>query len=307
MKRSIFLALILAGAVLASSAQTTTKPASTTATKPKSPAAASTATKLPPGIPPIKAPTKTFFTISLKYQDEVVGKGPLAEPGKLYTFHYTGWLAADGTKFDSSHDHPEQAVMGKDGKPVLGEDGKPKKLAGQPMQYIQGSGRTIPGFDMAFEGMHIGGKRRVFIPYQLGYGARGMQSPDPKRAGIPAKADLIFDIELLDQSEPPARPAPPQRPMGGRPGMPGRPGQPGQPNPNGQPGQPNPNGQPGQPNPNGQPGQTGAPATAPTTPATTTPAPATTTPAPAPATTTSAPATTTPAPATTTPAPATQK
>jgi peptidylprolyl isomerase len=294
MKRSIFLSLILAGATVASSAQTTTKPASTTAT-PHAASASSAATKLPPGIPPIKALTKNLFVAALRYQDAVVGKGPLAEPGKLYTIHYSGYLAADGTKFDSSHDHPESAVIGKDGKPELGEDGKPKKLAGQPIQFVQGAGRTIPGFDLGFEGMHIGGKRRLFIPWQLGYGLRGMPSPDPKHTSIPSKADLIFDVELLDVSEPPARPAAPQRPMGGRPnGMPphpGQPGQPGQPNVNGQPGQPR---QPGTPRQPATP-QTGTPAPAPAT--TPTPAAPTTTPAPTAATPAPAPATTTPIPA----------
>jgi peptidylprolyl isomerase len=295
MKRTIFLALILAGATLASSAQTTTKPASATSTKPatattaKAPAA--TAAKLPPGIPPIKALNKTLFVAALRYQDALVGKGALAESGKLYTIHYTGYLASDGTKFDSSHDHPEQPVIGKDGKPELDADGKPKKEAGQPIQFIQGQGRTIPGFDMGFDGMHIGGKRRLFIPWQLGYGLRGMPSPDPKRVGIPAKSDLIFDVELLDVSDPPVRPQMPQRPMGSRPGgMPPHPGQPGQPNPTGQPGQP---GQPNAANPATQSATPGQPAT---------PAPATTTtPATPQAAPASMPATATPA---TTPAPA---
>ena len=270
MKRSIFLALILAGATVASSAQTTTKPASTTATKPKAPvASASTATKLPAGIPPVKALTKNLYVIALRYQDAVVGKGALAENGKLYTIHYTGYLAADGTKFDSSHDHPEAPVIGKDGKPELGEDGKPKRAAGQPIQFLQGQGRTIPGFDQGFQGMHIGGKRRIFIPWQLGYGLRGMPSPDPKHTSIPAKADLIFDVELLDVSEPPVRPQMPQRPMGARPGgMPMRPGQPGQPNPAAQPGQPN---APQSATPAAAPttSQTAAPTTTPATPAAT--------------------------------------
>ncbi len=285
MKRSILLALILAGATVASSAQTTTKPASTatskstTATKPKAPAATATsATKLPAGIPPIKAITKTLYAISLRYQDALIGKGALAETGKLYTIHYSGYLAADGTKFDSSHDHPEAPVIGKDGKPELDADGKPKKEAGQPIQFIQGQGRTIPGFDQGFEGMHIGGKRRIFIPWQLGYGLRGMPSPDPKaHPSIPPKSDLIFDVELLDVTEPPVRPQPPQRPMGARPG--GMPMRPGQPNPNGQPATP------GQPSAAPQPGtSTPAPTATPAaTPTTATPAatPATTTPAPA--------------------------
>jgi peptidylprolyl isomerase len=69
--------------------------------------------------------------------------------------------------------------------------------------------------------MKVGGKRRLFIPWQLAYGARGRPGPDATHPGIPAKADLIFDVELLDVTEPPV---PQNRP--GMIGMPGaRPGQ----------------------------------------------------------------------------------
>ncbi len=248
MKSKIFAAMILAGATLAAGAQTATKPA-TAAAKPRTATTASAATagpKLPPGIPPIKKPAKDFYPQPIKYfyQDEVVGTGALAEAGKLYTIHYTGYFAADGTKFDSSHDHPESPVMGKDGKPELDKDGKPVKAAGQPIQFIQGAGRTVPGFDMGFEGMKVGGKRRIFIPWQLGYGMHGIKSPDPKNhPDINPKTDLIFDVELLDVAEAPARPAQPQMPQGmqGRPGMPpggARPGMPLRPGQPGQPGQP---------------------------------------------------------------------
>ena len=138
--------------------------------------------------------------------------------------HYTGWLAADGRKFDSSHDHPAAPVIDSTGKPVMGPDGKPKQEAGQPIRFIQGMGRVIPGWDQGFEGMKIGGKRRIFIPWQLAYGARGRPTNDPKNPGIPPKADLIFDVELVDVTEMPAMPARP--PMGGMPGgrpMPGMP------------------------------------------------------------------------------------
>jgi peptidylprolyl isomerase len=178
--------------------------------------------KLPPGVPPGRGLLKTAF--SLRYQDLKIGTGALAEPLKLYKVHYTGWLAADGTKFDSSFDHL-QPMKDKDGKPVLDADGKPKMGDPEPIQFPQGRGRVIPGWDQGFEGMKIGGKRRLFIPYQLAYGAAGRP---PK---IPAKSDLIFDVELIDTIDMPAQPMPGMpggRPMPPRPGMtPGGPAGPG--------------------------------------------------------------------------------
>ncbi len=100
--------------------------------------------------------------------------------------------------------------MDKDGKPVMGEDGKPKLGDPQPISFPQGFGRVIPGFDQGFEGMKVGGKRRLFIPWQLAYGARGRPGPDPAHPGIPPKADLIFDVELVDVAE---MQMPPNHPM----------------------------------------------------------------------------------------------
>jgi peptidylprolyl isomerase len=215
------IALLFALAATLTAAQTPTTPApktAATAAKPavKKPgtAAPASAIKLPPGVKPVKGILKTAF--SLKYQDFVIGTGALAEPGKLYKVHYTGWLASDGTKFDSSYDH-RAPVMDKDNKPVNGPDGKPQLGDPQPLTFPQGRGRLIPGWDQGFEGMKVGGKRRLFIPYQLAYGAMGRP---PK---IPAKSDLIFDVELVDVTDMPAAPQPgaprmlPQRP-GGAPG-----------------------------------------------------------------------------------------
>lgn len=243
MKSTSFAAIILAGATLAAGAQTTsTKPATTAKPHTATTAHATTLVpKLPPGIPPIKAPAKNFFANPIRYiyQDQVIGTGPVAEPGKLYTIHYTGYFASNGVKFDSSHDHPASPVIGKDGKPELDKDGKPLKEPGQPIQFLQGVGRTIPGFDMGFDGMRVGGKRRIFIPWQLGYGLRDIKSPDPAHhPDIPPKSDLIFDVELLNVADLPARPQMPMN-MQGRPGMlphpgmqthPGQPEEPGKPN-----------------------------------------------------------------------------
>jgi peptidylprolyl isomerase len=242
------LILMLAASVAAAAAQTPAKPATpgaksaTTTAKPATPGAKSAATgiKLPPGVPAARGILKTAF--SLRYQDTKIGTGAVAEPNKLYKVHYTGWLAADGRKFDSSYDHPRQPVLDKDGKPVLGEDGKPKQGDAQPISFPQGFGRVIPGWDQGFEGMKIGGKRRIFIPWQLAYGAKGRPTNDPKNPGIPPKADLIFDVELVDVTDmqlPPNHPGMggmghPMTglvPRSGTPAAPGTPAQPGAPKP----------------------------------------------------------------------------
>lgn len=209
MKLTVFTALLLAATVAA--AQTATKTAPKAAAHSAHAAVRST---LPTGIPPVKALTKTVF--ALRYQDVKIGTGPVAEPNKLYKVAYTGWLASDGRKFDSSYDHPATPVIDeKTGQPVKDADGKVKTAAAQPIIFPQGFGRVIPGWDQGFEGMRVGGKRRLFIPYQLAYGAKGRPTGDPKNPGIPAKADLIFDIELVEvfdfpkPAEPPAPPAHP--------------------------------------------------------------------------------------------------
>ena len=125
-------------------------------------------------------------TFSLDYVETKVGTGPLAEPHKWYTVHYTGYLL-DGTKFDSSVDR------------------------GEPISFPYGAHRVIEGWDTGFEGMHIGGKRRLYVPYQLAYGEQGHQQ-------IPPRAELVFDVELIAQSDtqpaPPKPPTPPTPPAG---------------------------------------------------------------------------------------------
>ena len=225
MKR-ISLAMILAASTAAASGQSAPAPKTATAPKTaatpaKAAATTTTGTKLPPGVPPARGIVKTAF--SLRYQDVKIGTGADAEPNKMYKVLYTGWLAADGHKFDSSEDH-RFPVLGKDGKPELGDDGKPKLGDPQPMNFPQGFGRVIPGFDQGFNGMKIGGKRRLFIPWQLAYGAHGRPGPDPAHPGIPPKADLIFDIELVDVTDMPS--APQHGAFPGRPGAPLPPGHP---------------------------------------------------------------------------------
>jgi len=193
MTRTLLVLFVAAGTV-AAGAQTQSKPATHAA--PAHAAARHTAahSALPAGIPPARGPVKTAF--ALRYQDIKVGTGAEAEPGKLYEVQYTGWLASDGRKFDSSYDH-RAALHDKDGSIERGADGQPKMSEGQPFKFVQGNPYLIQGWNLGFIGMHVGGKRRIFIPWQLAYGEKGRPGPDAAHPGIPAKADLIFDIELL--------------------------------------------------------------------------------------------------------------
>jgi peptidylprolyl isomerase len=135
-------------------------------------------------ISPLEAPDQLRKTLglestsfSLDYIDTQIGTGELAAPGKFYTVHYTGYTT-DGTKFDSSVDR------------------------GQPFTIAYGQHQVIPGWDTGFDGMRVGGKRRLFIPFQLAYGANG-------KPPIPPKAELIFDVELISQSDQKPAEAPP--------------------------------------------------------------------------------------------------
>jgi FKBP-type peptidyl-prolyl cis-trans isomerase FkpA len=102
----------------------------------------------------------------LQYTDEQVGNGTVAAKGQKVSVHYTGWLT-DGTKFDSSKDR------------------------GRPFEFALGAGQVIRGWDEGVAGMKIGGKRRLVIPPELGYGARGAAGV------IPPNATLVFEVELL--------------------------------------------------------------------------------------------------------------
>ena len=239
-------ALILLVASAAAGAQTATKPATPSAAKPAThtaTTAATTAVKLPPGVPPVKARLQTAF--SLRYQDVVIGTGADAAPRKMYSVHYTGWLASTGRKFDSSYDHPGPPLKDKDGKMLRDEKDQIKPGPPQPISFIQGTGRAIPGFDEGFTGMKVGGKRRIFIPWQMAYGELGRDGPDAAHPGIPPKTDLIFDVELLDVKDVamPANHPPMNMP---RPGMSVQPPHPQPTPPAAQPAQTQP-GQPAQP------------------------------------------------------------
>lgn len=231
MMKQMIPAIVLVALAAAATGQAKVKPATASGAHSVRTAAAASGAKVPPGVPAVHGVVHTAF--SLRYQEIKIGTGKEAQPNEIYKVLYTGWLAATGHKFDSSEDH-RQPVRGKDGKPVLGPDGKPELGEAQPISFPQGFGRVIPGFDQGFEGMKVGGKRRLFIPWQLAYGARGRPGPDPAHPVIPPKADLIFDIELVDAMEM-------QMPMG-HPGMmpmhPGAGTPPGHPPVNTAPGQP---------------------------------------------------------------------
>lgn len=106
----------------------------------------------------------------LKYEDSKVGSGVEAIKGKNVVVQYTGWLneaGKKGKKFDSSLDH------------------------GSPFTFALGAGQVIKGWDEGVAGMKVGGKRTLYIPASLGYGARGAGGV------IPPNADLIFDVEVV--------------------------------------------------------------------------------------------------------------
>jgi peptidylprolyl isomerase len=124
----------------------------------------SPATRTVPGDPVAGTVEKTAS--GLEYVDLVQGTGPSPASGQNVTVHYTGYLL-DGKKFDSSVDRNE------------------------PFSFIIGTGQVIKGWDEGVMGMKVGGKRKLIIPPDLGYGTRGAGGV------IPPNAQLIFDVELL--------------------------------------------------------------------------------------------------------------
>jgi FKBP-type peptidyl-prolyl cis-trans isomerase FkpA len=97
-----------------------------------------------------------------------IGRGGPGRPARIG--HYTGWLYTNGeagAKFDSSKDR------------------------GQPFQFPLGAGHVIKGWDEGVQGMAVGGTRRLVIPAELGYGARGAGGV------IPPNATLLFEVDLL--------------------------------------------------------------------------------------------------------------
>ena len=114
----------------------------------------------------------SFVTLpsGLQIDDVTVGSGAEAKKGDDVVVHYTGWLYDNGNvgrKFDSSKDR------------------------GDPFSFPLGAGHVIRGWDEGFAGMKVGGTRKLLIPSELGYGARGAGGV------IPPNATLLFEVELL--------------------------------------------------------------------------------------------------------------
>ena len=105
----------------------------------------------------------------LKYSDEVIGVGSVPKTGDKVKVHYTGTLE-DGTKFDSSRDR------------------------NKPFEFTLGVGQVIKGWDEGLSTMKPGGKRKLIIPANLGYGSRSAGK-------IPPNSTLIFEIELIEVME----------------------------------------------------------------------------------------------------------
>ena len=110
--------------------------------------------------------SSTQTASGLGIEELAVGEGQVAAAGQTVTVHYTGWLT-DGSKFDSSKDRKDPFVFG------------------------LGRGQVIRGWDEGVQGMKVGGRRKLTIPSELGYGARGAGGV------IPPNATLVFEVELL--------------------------------------------------------------------------------------------------------------
>ncbi len=173
------------GTTPATALQSEKPEAKTEAKKASSSGASAGAAKAPSGKPEAKPLNSVSTTAStadstlpkaikkLMVQDTLTGNGQIATKGKMVKVNYTGWLydpaqpMGRGQQFDSS-------------------------IGREPFSFKLGGGEVIKGWDEGFENMKVGGKRKLIIPSDMGYGARG--------AGrvIPPNATLMFEVELLE-------------------------------------------------------------------------------------------------------------
>ncbi len=102
----------------------------------------------------------TTSPTGLRYRDLAPGSGPAAKAGDSLRVRYTGWLT-NGEKFDSG-----------------------------VFSFTLGRQQVIEGWDQGLQGMHVGGRRKLVIPPELGYGSQDM-------GPIPPNSTLVFDVELL--------------------------------------------------------------------------------------------------------------
>jgi FKBP-type peptidyl-prolyl cis-trans isomerase FkpA len=121
------------------------------------------------------APTAPPPPSAFSQTDLVVGSGTEAERGKFITVHYTLWIY-DASKPDNKGTQVQSS------------------FGGQPFGFTYGTGNVIAGWNQGFDGMKVGGRRRLIIPPALGYGAQGSSG------GIPGNAGLVFELELLSVS-----------------------------------------------------------------------------------------------------------
>jgi peptidylprolyl isomerase len=133
-------------------------------TPPPAPAGANVETDKETGKPIVTTPS------GLKYVDLVAGTGPAVKTGDHVSVNYVGKLL-DGTKFDASADH------------------------GGTFDYVQGVTSLIAGWTEGTSTMKVGGKRKLIIPPQLGYGMQGAGD------AVPPNATLIFEIEMVSDAD----------------------------------------------------------------------------------------------------------
>ena len=118
------------------------------------------------------AASSTPTTLALQKIDVKVGSGKEAVDGSNVTVHYSGFLYAPKA--------PQQHGAGFD-----------SSIGRAPFSFPLGAGRVIKGWDQGVAGMKVGGKRTLIIPADLAYGSRAV-------GPIPANANLIFEVELLE-------------------------------------------------------------------------------------------------------------